>query len=639
MSKRAYIDPELPYDDKTMWKSYTTNKVDKNTQGYEYNKWVSGSEVANYLLKDPMLDWLKYFYADLGLNDDKTPVTRSKKRKTIDTEVSGEMDYLQMLLNNGQKFEKLVNESIIEKFPDTITIAKNGRIDCDDYHYKLTKDAILKGVPIILQGVLIDNKTKTKGVADIIIRSDKVNDLVSRKEVFDVDKYKKAPLLNGNYHYLIIDIKWSGMTLCANGRSIRNEGRFRAYKGQLAIYNNILGSMQGYIPRYTYVLAKSWKIDSKLEPAEGWNCFDLLGTIDYASFDNEHVSQTVDAINWVRKVRKFGKGWSPMKPTVPDMYPNSSNTNDAPWTNIKKKIINETDEITKLWFVSPEHRNKALEKGVTKWSDPRCTVELLGLNYGVRTNIIHEILDINHQTVDNIRPAVIVNNDFNWQQSSAVDFYVDFETINDCINTDDMDITNSKAFPSITFMVGVGWSENNEWKYKSFIMREYTLSEEFRVLSEFTQFIMDKSKEFDPESRYIPRLFHWSPAEPSVFANANDRHKNVWSSWIFNIRWVDMYSVFTSEPIVIKGALCFKLKEIGKAMYKHGIITTKWDDDGPADGLAAMTDAIRYYEKISKGIHVESDETTMKSICKYNEIDCKVIWEIVLYLRCNNISK
>ena len=68
-------------------------------------------------------------------------------------------------------------------------------------------------------------------------------------------------LLTGNkYHYRVIDCKWTTMTLCADNVSIRKEGLFPAYKGQLAVYTAALGQMQGYTPNYAYIMAKKWKI-------------------------------------------------------------------------------------------------------------------------------------------------------------------------------------------------------------------------------------------------------------------------------------------------------------------------------------------------------------------------------------------
>ena len=66
-------------------------------------------------------------------------------------------------------------------------------------------------------------------------------------------------------------------------------------------------------------------------------------------------------------------------------------------------------------------------------------------------------------------------------------------------------------------------------------------------------------------------------------------------------------------------------------MYNHKMIHSKWNDDGPSDGLNAMFEAINYYQDTSKPEKFEK-------IIRYNEIDCKVMWDIVKYLRSRIIT-
>ena len=182
-------------------------------------------------------------------------------------------------------------------------------------------------------------------------------------------------------------------------------------------------------------------------------------------------------------------------------------------------------------------------------------------------------------------------------------------------------------------MIGVGYIENNKWNYKVFTSSETTLNEEYKLFVDFTEFITNKSLQLDPSRIYIPRLFHWSQAEVTNFEHVNERYNGLWSNWGCSILWVDMYNVFVSEPIVIKGALSFKLKEIGKAMYDLNLISTLWNDIGPSDGLSAMISAIDYYKNKKNNTLDSKLKNIYNLIVDYNEIDCKVIWEIVTYLR------
>lgn len=60
------------------------------------------------------------------------------------------------------------------------------------------------------------------------------------------------------------------------------------------------------------------------------------------------------------------------------------------------------------------------------------------------------------------------------------------------------------------------------------------------------------------------------------------------------------------------------------------MIQTGWPDNGIGDGMVAMFEAIKYYKSTNK------DNSIITNIRDYNEVDCKVVWEIVNYLRQNH---
>ena len=81
----------------------------------------------------------------------------------------------------------------------------------------------------------------------------------------------------------------------------------------------------------------------------------------------------------------------------------------------------------------------------------------------------------------------------------------------------------------------------------------------------------------------------------------------------------------------MKGSLTYSLKSIAKALYENKLISTIWDTSSVcANGLNAMLLAYQIYNKNSTN---PKDDFTMKEIEKYNEIDCKCLWEIITYLR------
>ena len=194
-------------------------------------------------------------------------------------------------------------------------------------------------------------------------------------------------------------------------------------------------------------MAKNWKIDSKSDPKEGYSCFDLLGKVNYKTRDNDYIKKTNDAINWVHTVRNEGLNLNPINPTIKEMCVNMSNQNDNHWGQIKKEIVKKTKDVTAVWNITNNHRDKVFDK-IKRWDQDNCTSESLGLNDGKRSQVIDKILNINKQNQIKISPNKLENikdNRFNWHKKFPTDFYIDFETITTTLGEqNDIDIFNSK---------------------------------------------------------------------------------------------------------------------------------------------------------------------------------------------------
>jgi hypothetical protein len=84
--------------------------------------------------------------------------------------------------------------------------------------------------------------------------------------------------------------------------------------------------------------------------------------------------------------------------------------------------------------------------------------------------------------------------------------------------------------------------------------------------------------------------------------------------------------------VTVKGAFDFGLKSMAKSMHAHGLIRTSWDS-GPADGLGAMVGAWRAAERANRAGGSVRDTEEMRLIGAYNEVDCRVMAEMLVYLR------
>lgn len=722
-----------------LWKSFDFTKEEKkfynvlknvgigsgkSTFATEKQGWVSATAVKNYMFNDPLLDWLDRYYEENKVTlyetfINKNPVSKKRRKCNFtndemsnidDTMLNllGDKSNLNILFNNGIEFENKVNEELKSisyikckehpgpKFVTVFTEADyhkhKNRTDMKVMKQKM-KETITymnDGVPIISQAVLMNYDNHTYGIADLLVRADYVNEFFTTK-LEDENLLVGAPNLKSNVHYRVIDIKWTTMTLCVNGLNLRNDNRMPAYKAQLAIYNSALGKIQGYTPTESYILSKAWFIDSKNYPERGYSCFDRLGVVSYDGFDKKYINATKNAIKWVQKVSLIGKVWNlnKNKPDIPEMYPNMCNKNDGMWDQFKKKIADDYDEITNIWYVGVKHREEAHSKGIYKISDPKCTTSVLGIDKGARKNTIDDILSTNRSN-DIVNPSQLQNSEFKtWLRDDYGDYYVDFETINGALQVcpEDIDIRDSKSDSDITFMIGIGYdklkkvntntilkelnlpsddpdicgvyhNEDKSWEYLCFYMKESCVEQEKSIYKMFVTFIKERKKLikkiYGEETIVSNNLFHWTVAEPKFMEASKKRHYDniseneediemvkIYDDFKDECSWLDLYKMFTSVPITIKKCYNFKLKSVAKALYENNLIHTMWPDNGIAEGLGAMMSAINVYNDVDNNI-IEGNldkNKIYKNIIDYNEIDCKAMWDIKRYLKNKYVNE
>jgi hypothetical protein len=615
---------------------------------YDGDVWISATALKSYLMDDPFLDYVKFHRNRLP-----GEVQASYSVGTGEKGPGGSI-----LFEMGNKFEKNVEEYIYAHYP--LHVRKICHTYQDVYNknkIELTKKCILDGVPIILQGVLHNNMNKTFGSPDIIIRSDYLSILFDRPQMTQDEMEYKAPLLKGNYHYVIIDIKWTTMYLCADAYHLRKMNMFPAYKGQLAVYTAALGHIQGYTPSKAFIMAKSWKYEKCKIQYHGYNCFDTLGVIDYAERDSQYLDYSKEAMNWIRDVKFNGADWENYpNPERLEMYPNMCNSYDMPYGTLKRSYANAIKEHTMIWNVGPLNRVLALQQGIMTYDDPRNCAAALGIKGEKKGPIIDSIININKENEDRIiTPDVIGNTLYDWQDDNCLELFCDFETMNTDFYTKNINLTNSQSISNLLFMIGIGYCQAGNWIYKHFTMNEATLEEEERVVDEFLDYIDEIKNDFveyygtEIPDTVIPKVFHWTHAEISIMRAVNARHQHKWTERISeqNIMWADFHKVYEDEPIAIKGVMGHRLKDIVNAMKCHGLINVSWPSDGPSNGFAAMQWASAYYEKKDK-LDAEIDDIKrtqvyairyarvkelIDGIIRYNDIDCKSLMEIVTYFR------
>ena len=206
--------------------------------------------------------------------------------------------------------------------------------------------------------------------------------------------------------------------------------------------------------------------------------------------------------------------------------------------------------------------------------------------------------------------------------------FLDFETIN--INEytfDTLPYVENINKPEI-FMIGFVYKSKKskyKWQYKCIYCKEYTKKEEKRVLEEFVDFWKYLGK---------PMIYFWS-AETAIWDRCKRNNNYDFMNKIDSTVWKDLKKVFEVNEIVIKGCKSFSVKDITKSMNINGFLTLKYDTDC-SNGYDAMIYAYNYYKKNNKNRTVK-DQEIFQDIIKYNKIDCKILYELVMFLKtCQN---
>ena len=576
----------------------TRSKRQRLSSGIGDIVYTNATNLYNFMCKDPICDWLKFTNQSNIRNSDK--------------------NFNSFLFEKGYEFEQKIVEHINKNI---IPITFVSTVITDD-SLKKTRDYINAGTPVLHSVPLRHSDSKTQGIADLVIRSDYLN-LLTVQDSLTPEETVLPNGLNQNFHYVVVDIKFSTIPLRSNNIHILNQSSFPAYKAQCYIYNNALGAIQGYTPPHTFILGRKTKYTSKCITTYTTSPLDKLGKIDYETFDNPVIDLSRKAVKWYEECRDNYKDWVVIPPTRIELYPNMC-IDSGKWETYKRKIADDLKEITTIWNVGYKHRNTAHAIGIYSWDNKNCTAKKLGIK-GKNAAIIDSILKINRQNRDKIRPKEIKSCD-EWRIPKN-EIYLDIETVSNIFNIND--IVNLNDEDKI-FLIGVTYKKGNVLKYKSFVSDTLTKAGEYKIMSEFMEFYNNIGR---------PRIFHWVAdekiwkiAENRQFDNACKNHdittKDLISdNWKVS-EWYDLGKLFRSEPIVIKDCFKFGLKAVAGAMHKHGMIDITNDSDCK-NGLSAMMDAYKSYDK-------SISEDSMDSIVAYNKYDCEVLYHILTYLRKNH---
>ena len=257
--------------------------------------------------------------------------------------------------------------------------------------------------------------------------------------------------------------------------------------------------------------------------------------------------------------------------------------------------------------------------------------ELLGISSEKEAAIVDAVLAVNRPGGESVAPTRMVLSTQVWRERAPVEAFVDFEFLQDL--DDDFADFPRKGGQSVIFQIGCGTYRGGEWRFRQFTVDELSLAAEAQMIDDWLAHLHALATEAGRDVT-ASRLVHWSPAETSNFERAYDnarvRHPD--RDWPV-LAWFDLLrEVVQAEPLVVRGAFSFSLKPIARSLHALGHIQTHWGE-GLADGAGAMAGAWNAaIEAKRKGVTLGETEV-MGEIARYNEVDCRVMAEILDYLR------
>ena len=546
------------------------------TEGYKEvpSGWVSATGLRALIQDDSCLLWLKYHGAAHGFEED-----------------AKEYSFLGWIGDKGRAFEAAWIRNVC---PDAVQ-ALDEDVDVRRVQGLMkTMEMMQRRVPVITKAALWWAPEKIYGSADLICLTSWL--------------YARFPHLKPAQdepdHYVVLDCKFT-TGLDKTDKKID----LACNASQVRMYSYVLGHLQGYMPKNAYLVCRD-RIFNPLPVAVDHR---LGGALDpqLARMRDLHLH-----------IRHDGAKYVPWRDSI--VVPNFANEHDEPWHTAKKRIAREFIPGGALELLPHISRKQAEglrgmgyeSVGPLLMTDPnRVPLEKLH-GIGKKTAPrIRAVLEANRTGTASTVDAALV------PPRRDIELFVDFEYFTN-VNAD-----FDKQWPTLEgremiFMVGAGWEEGGEWKWKKFVAAREDAEAEREMFKEFLRFLEVRGVFGTGKS---VALYHWSNAEVWQSKRAAER---LGLERLAGLPWSDLQKPWHDGPIAAPGAWDFGLKSVAKAL---GQVSPDHRVEWPLElgaGLSAMVMGWRAYEQPEP---LETKE--MALIGEYLEVDCKAMWAVLSWMR------
>ena len=583
--KRKFNEIEEP---KTYVRSNKRRKLNNNKIAKQSSFMLSTHHIKNYVKNNKCDAWL-------GIHGNKY-YKEQKKVNQFSKQLSLRTKQL-----HKQYTDKLIKKCEMKNISYEIVPKYYG---FNNFLNEMTIKYIENNVDVIINPMLSNNEQTKYSNPSYIINAKIINKLFPDNET----KISFSRLQKNKY--VVVNKVCKNLKYINEGREISNDAKHKHYISKNNFDVNLLNSTQNYNMNKSLIIGTKWNYTKDKKTITGLSDTKIAFFVHNLSQDEIEINKYK---NWLNEIYENNdefifyndKSYLPY-------YSKSENTD---WTDFKKTILENEQDISLLYSIGGTKQKKLHKMGIYSWKDPKLPSILknredcikLGINKR-DSKIMQKIIHFNKTTNTPFICPNEIKNEGDWLHSDSVEFYVDFETINDFLGDINM-----------IYLVGMYCKlPNGNYEYYSFFAEKADLESERKMMEEWIGKIEEIKRKYS--LKYEPKVYCWSKAEQSFINAYNRRH-----STNVKINLVDMLELIKKEIILIKGNIYgFSIKDVVKFMYEYNMISRNYKLDCSSGDLSIIS-AIKYYRN--------DDKKEYEDLIKYNETDCIVMYDIIKYFR------
>ncbi len=589
----------------------------------EQKHMVTQKQYRNYVNHNQLRDWLELYGQSKGLipsisNSNQFATYLSQQTEGFKIRV---YQYIQIHLDTH---DYVWIQPIVVPNEPHLDIVKSNPRGLVYTNFQQTLKSMRSEIPVIMDGCLYNPTSKTFANYHLLV---KLNYLES---LFPI-AYQKICDSGVDYdesHYVCIQLRYSRLKLCAKNLYLLNVGSQKQYKLEQAHLSQVLDFYQPTQP--SLIMSRKSTSSSKGVITDHVNSLNSFGVIDFVERDVEVVEDLYAVTEWFQELQMKGHQWTIDPPSRLELYPNLKDTNSSQWSSYERELGVRNRDLTQLWQVGVGERTRLWETGskIRRWD--QLDVSQLKVNTHMK-NIIHNLIQsqLTNQPI-NLKPI----SDQLCQLQSNIEFFLDFEFVNDIV--DDFQTFPVSRVGQYIYMIGCVCVNHltNQTSYRNYLINRLDSTQEQTMMTQF----LDELDELNGYGDDI-QIYHCGGAEKTQLTTYLTHQHQMGQTIISHdrvkkLKMVDISELLKNFETTIPNCYAYGLKELAKTFYDNGWIQTIWPND--LNGEDAMMGAIQAEQRCQQGQYQALYQVPlMQPLIEYNYVDCKVMEEIVSYLRSN----